>query len=138
MQKLDDSGFVLEFLTGAARPDDDQPGIDLMLADADGEALKVMIPVNDLPARPAPGERALITGNLVKAVAHFDLVGGLVLAVRRGGSPTPLGDDLAWYDAFDAACREHGVANLGVYVATRRGARQVVPPSPVAGVAGPG
>jgi hypothetical protein len=130
MQKLDDSRVVLDFLTGAARPDDDRPGIDLMLADADGEALKVIIPVDDLPARPAVGERALITGNLVGAVAHFDVVAGLVLAVRRGGTPAPRGDDLAWHDAFDAACREHGVTNLGVYVATRRGAQRVEPLAP--------
>jgi len=137
MQKLDDSRVVLDFLTGAGRPDDDRPGIDLMLASEGGEALKVIIPVDDLPARPAAGERALITSRLVKAVAHFEQVGGLVLAVRRGGCPAPRGDDLAWHDAFDAACQEHGVANLGVYVATRRGAQQVEPlapqPTPVSG-----
>jgi hypothetical protein len=136
MQKLDDSRVVLDLLTGAARPDDDRPGIDLILAGADGEALKVIIPVDDLPARPAAGERAMITDGLVGAVARFEEVGGLVLAVRRGGSPTPLGDDLAWHDAFDASCQEYGVANLGVYVATRSGARRVEPLAPPRMVSG--
>jgi hypothetical protein len=57
-------------------------------------------------------------------------VAGLVLAVRRGGSPTPRADDLAWHDAFDAACKEYALTNLGVYVATRKGAQRVEPPAP--------
>lgn len=134
MQMLDDPRVVLEFLSGAARPDDDRPGLDVLLADISGEALKVIIPFDDVPAQPAPGERAQISLGLVRAAVHFDdQVGGLVLAVRRGGSPTPLGDDLAWHDAFDAACQEYEVDNLGVYVATRRGARRVEPPDVFSG-----
>lgn len=128
-QSIDDPDVVLAFLTGAGRPDDDEPGLDLMLADRSGLALKVVIVVDDVPAAPSDAERTGIAQGLTRAAAHNDAVGGLVLAVRRAGAPAPDDHDRAWHDAFDTACRFRGVKNLGVYIATRKGACRVLPVS---------
>jgi hypothetical protein len=95
MQRLDEPSQVLAFLSGPARPDDAEPGLDLLFADVDGEALKVIMPIDDLPAHPPEEQREQVLGGLLRALAQHHLFFGLALVVRRGGSPEPAGDDFA-------------------------------------------
>lgn len=126
MQRLDSSAEVLEFLRGPARPDSDEPGLDVLLADQDGAALALVVVIDEVPADPPQTERVRLLGPFLRDLARHDIAGA-ALVVRRGGPAHPGGGDLAWHDAFVGGCSVAGLSCHGVYLATPSGAVPVRP-----------
>jgi len=68
----------------------------LMLFDADGRQLPVLIPVAGLPLRPEPGDVAGMAATLTAVLADFAPGGSIVLTLERPGSAELTAPDQAW------------------------------------------
>jgi len=68
----------------------------LMLFDAAGRQLPVVIPVGGLPLRPEPGDGAGMAATLTAVLADFWPGGSIVLTLERRGSAELTAPDQAW------------------------------------------
>jgi hypothetical protein len=97
----------------------------LMFLSADGTQLPVVVPIDDVPERPA----AQLVGNLCHVIADVlaDAApdGSAVLTLTRPGSEAVGDTDRRWFRALHGAAREEGVTVRMMCLATRDGVRQL-------------
>ncbi|HVU72992.1 MAG TPA: hypothetical protein VHE83_08520 [Mycobacteriales bacterium] len=76
---------------------------------------KVLVIVDDVPADPPAQEVAEMCDGIAHVGAHLD-DGGVLLAIVRHGSADVTEADVRWLEPLAAACRERGVALLGLWL----------------------
>ncbi len=96
----------------------------LLFLSSDGVQLPVLVPIDDVPARPD----SLLVGNLCGVIA--DVLGdaaadSAVVALTRPGGETVDDTDREWFHALHAAARERGAAVRLICLATKAGTRQL-------------
>jgi hypothetical protein len=90
----------------------------------------VALEIADVPPDPPQFERVQLTRPLLQRLVEQEDIDRAALVVCRPGGTEICGGDLAWHDAFAAACRVAGVRDCGTYVATARGAVGPIVPAP--------
>jgi len=75
----------------------------LMLLDGSGRQLPILIPIEDIPLRPEPGEMTPLAAGIGAMLAQNAPGGSVVLALERPGSAELTAPDQAWARELTAA-----------------------------------
>lgn len=92
----------------------------LMLLDANGRQLPLLIPIEDIPLRPEPGEMTPLAAGIGTILAQNGPGGSVILALERPGSAQLTAPDQAWARELTAAFGKV-MAITGMFVAHDEG-----------------
>lgn len=104
----------------------------LFFLSADGVQLPVVIPVDDVPPRPEPGQ----VGNFLAIVASIITAespgGSAIVTLTRPENRVAAESDAAWLRALRSAARKHRAPIRMLCLATPAGVREFAAPEPAA------
>jgi len=101
----------------------------VMVLDAHGYQLPLLIPIGDIPVRPEPGDLAPAGASMCALLSEYAPGGSVILILERPGTAELTATDRAW--SGELATAFASVRITGIFIAHDEG---VAPLAPVLGV----